>query len=124
MIYANSRLTDLDPAYACISGAAFTNFPAHIDGLNPGHRYLVAPVSWNAVGAGLPEIVHDVLIGCGGAPPTPSALQIIANDLTTFHVTWTQCRALPTILSGRTTTTRMILRQRTVNSQSRTPAET
>jgi hypothetical protein len=92
-LYTNSIIEynilywDKDTDCSYVTGAAFTNSPAHIDGLLPGHHYLVAPVTWNAAGEGFPEIVHSVTIG-QGTPPPPSGLSIIANDPTTIHMTW------------------------------------
>lgn len=80
---------DRDTHCAFITGAAFKSSPAHIDGLNPGHRYLVAPVTYNAAGGGIPEIVHDVMVGAG-TPGTPSGFQVFSNDPTSVHATWDQ----------------------------------
>jgi len=56
-----------DTPCAFLSGAASTGSPVHIDGLVPGHRYLVALTTWNAAGGGCSESVRDVTIG-GGTP--------------------------------------------------------
>ncbi len=80
---------DFDTPCSYLGGAAFTGSPAQLHGLVPGHRYLVAPTTYNAAGGGFPEIVNSVIVG-GGTPAVPSNLQIIANDPTTVHVTWDQ----------------------------------
>jgi len=78
---------DRDTPCAYLSGVSFTGSPAHIDGLVSGHRYLVAPTTWNAAGGGFPETVRDVTIG-GGTPQAPSGLHVIATDPTSVHLTW------------------------------------
>jgi len=78
---------DYDQPCSYLGGAAFQSSPVHLDGLVPGHHYLIAFATYNAAGGGFPEIVHDVVIG-GGIPAIPSNLQVISNDPTTVHVTW------------------------------------
>ncbi|KAH7409724.1 carbohydrate esterase family 3 protein [Cadophora sp. MPI-SDFR-AT-0126] len=71
-----------------ISGTAFKSSPAVITGLEHGKNYLVAPVTWNKNGQGLPFIANHVVPGAG-KPPSPGGLAINANDPTTAHITWT-----------------------------------
>ncbi|KFZ11648.1 hypothetical protein V501_04652 [Pseudogymnoascus sp. VKM F-4519 (FW-2642)] len=67
--------------------AAFTSSPGVIAGLTPGVNYLVAPVTWNANGQGLPLIANNVVPGTG-TPPIPSDVVVVSNDPTTVHITW------------------------------------
>jgi len=67
-----------------ISGAAFTSSPAVITGLKPGTNYLVAPMTWNANGEGLPMFANNVVPGAG-TPLVPTNLQINSNDATTVQ---------------------------------------
>lgn len=82
---------DKDTPCLFLGVGAFTGSPAYIDMLNPGHHYLVAVSTYNAAGGGFPEIVYDVTTGTR-TPPTPSSLQIIANNPTTIHMTWNPYR--------------------------------
>ncbi|MEE1782149.1 fibronectin type III domain-containing protein [Streptomyces sp. SP17BM10] len=72
---------------------AFTNSTAvkgksvHIDGLNPGHHYLVAVATWNAAGGGMPGVARSVTVGAG-TPPAPSGLEVTSTDATTVQLTW------------------------------------
>ncbi|MCX4808561.1 fibronectin type III domain-containing protein [Streptomyces sp. NBC_01214] len=52
---------DKDTPGAFIDSTSVTGKSIHIDGLTPGHHYVVAVVTWNAAGGGLP-----------GAGPSPS----------------------------------------------------
>jgi hypothetical protein len=61
LIEYNILYWDKDTGCAYVIGTAFTNSPAHIDGLLPGHHYLVALVTWNSAGEGFPEIVNNVI---------------------------------------------------------------
>lgn len=70
-----------------ITGAAFTSSPAVITGLTPGKNYLVAPLTWNENGQGLPVIANNVVPGAG-VLPVPTDLTVISNDPTTVHITW------------------------------------
>lgn len=67
-----------------IEGAAFTSSPAVIDGLTPGTNYLIAPVTWNANGQGLPAIANNAVPGAG-TPPVPTDLEVNSNDPTTVQ---------------------------------------
>ncbi|EFE38232.1 hypothetical protein TRV_07103 [Trichophyton verrucosum HKI 0517] len=78
---------DKDEECAFITSASFLSSPARIKDLVPGHRYLVAPITWNAAGGGFPKIVNSVMVG-RGTPPPPSSLEIYANDPTTIELTW------------------------------------
>ncbi|KAF5254019.1 hypothetical protein FANTH_1201 [Fusarium anthophilum] len=71
-----------------ITGAAFTSSPAVIKGLTPGRNYLIAPVTWNENGQGLPFFANNAVPGAG-TPPVPSDLKILSTDPTTVHITWT-----------------------------------
>ncbi|PTB46522.1 hypothetical protein M441DRAFT_126012 [Trichoderma asperellum CBS 433.97] len=71
-----------------IAGAAFKSSPAVIEGLTPGVNYMIAPVTWNKNGQGLPFIAQNAVPGLG-TPPVPGAPSINANDPTTAHITWT-----------------------------------
>lgn len=64
-----------------LSGAAFKSSPATITGLLPGRNYLVAPLTWNAHGQGLPTIASNVVPG-GGIPPVPGIPSINPIDST------------------------------------------
>lgn len=52
IIEYNIIFFDEDTPCDYLGAAAFTSSPAHIDGLVPGHRYLVAPATFNAAGGG------------------------------------------------------------------------
>ncbi|KAG9506573.1 hypothetical protein J7337_000106 [Fusarium musae] len=71
-----------------ITGAAFTSSPAVIKGLTPGRNYLIAPVTWNENGQGLPFFANNAVPGAG-TPPVPSDLKILSTDRTSVHITWT-----------------------------------
>ncbi|RBQ72054.1 hypothetical protein FVER14953_09857 [Fusarium verticillioides] len=71
-----------------ITGAAFTSSPAVIKGLTPGRNYLIAPVTWNENGQGLPFFANNAVPGAG-TPPVPSDLKILSTDSTSVHITWT-----------------------------------
>ncbi|SCN74636.1 uncharacterized protein FFNC_11530 [Fusarium fujikuroi] len=71
-----------------ITGAAFTSSPAAIKGLTPGRNYLIAPVTWNENGQGLPFFANNAVPGAG-TPPVPSDLKILSTDSTSVHITWT-----------------------------------
>ncbi|KAK5242537.1 hypothetical protein LTR20_009968 [Exophiala xenobiotica] len=71
-----------------ITGAAFKSSPATITGLTPGVNYLIAPVTWNANGQGLPAIANNAVPGAG-TPAVPSNLLVNSNDPTTVHMSWT-----------------------------------
>jgi hypothetical protein len=67
-----------------ITGAAFKSSPATITGLTPGVNYLIAPVTWNANGQGLPGIANNAVPGAG-TPAVPSNLLVNSNDPTTVQ---------------------------------------
>lgn len=67
-----------------IAGAAFTSSPAVIDGLTPGINYMIAPVTWNANGQGLPFMAQNAVPGAG-VPPVPGAPSVNSNDPTTVQ---------------------------------------
>ncbi|KAL6887012.1 carbohydrate esterase family 3 protein [Trichoderma evansii] len=70
-----------------ISGAAFKSSKAVIEGLNPGTNYLIAPVTWNENGQGLPFIAQNAVPGVG-TPAVPGAPSVNSNDPTTVQITW------------------------------------
>ncbi|KAH7182078.1 hypothetical protein DER46DRAFT_670422 [Fusarium sp. MPI-SDFR-AT-0072] len=74
--------------YEIITDAAFTSSPAVIRGLTPGRNYLIAPVTWNENGQGLPFFANNAVPGAG-TPPVPSDLKILSTDPTSVHITWT-----------------------------------
>jgi Fibronectin type III domain len=65
-----------------IASAAFESSPAVITDLKPGTNYIVAPVTWNANGQGLPVFANNVVPGAG-TPPVPSSLAVHSNGPTT-----------------------------------------
>ena len=67
-----------------ISGAAFTSSPAVITGLHPGKNYLIAPVTWNQNGQGIPASANNAVPGAG-TPPIPTDLDIISKDPTSVQ---------------------------------------
>lgn len=67
-----------------IGGAAFTSSPAVITGLTPGANYLIAPVTWNENGQGLPLFANNAVPGAG-TPSVPTNLQVNSNDPTTVQ---------------------------------------
>lgn len=85
IIEYNILYWDWNP-YHCqyITGAAFENSPAVITGLEPGTNYLIAPLTWNENGAGLPTIARNAVPG-GGTPPIPTDLEIISKDPTSVQ---------------------------------------
>lgn len=78
---------DKDTPGAFIQSTAVRGTSAHIAGLIPGHHYLVALATWNAVGGGLPTGARPVTIGAG-TPPTPTNLRIKSLDATTVQLDW------------------------------------
>ncbi|CZR68450.1 uncharacterized protein PAC_18349 [Phialocephala subalpina] len=68
-------------------GIELTIFSAHIDGLYPGHHYVVAVSAWNANGGGFPSVARGVTVGYG-TPPIPTNLQITSVDATTIQMAW------------------------------------
>nr|WSX53848.1 fibronectin type III domain-containing protein [Streptomyces sp. NBC_00974] len=78
---------DKDVPGAYISSTAVTNTQARIDGLVPGHHYLVAVVTWNRAGGGMPAVARSVTVG-GGVPPVPTGLTVRSVDLTTVQLSW------------------------------------
>ncbi|EFQ98504.1 hypothetical protein MGYG_01531 [Nannizzia gypsea CBS 118893] len=70
-----------------INGAAFKNSPATIAGLNPGVNYLIAIVTWNRNGQGLPLIGQNAVPGAK-SPGIPNGLLIESQDQTSVRLTW------------------------------------
>jgi lysophospholipase L1-like esterase len=79
---------DKDTPGAWFGGTVTRAKSAHVDGLIPGHHYLVALVSWNAAGGGMPGVARPVTIGAG-TPPAPTGLQVTSVDGTTVQLNWT-----------------------------------
>ncbi|MYQ49291.1 hypothetical protein GTW40_30455 [Streptomyces sp. SID4985] len=78
---------DKDTPGAFLNSTAVRGTSAHISGLVPGHHYVVAMDTWNAVGGGLPTGARPVTIGAG-TPPTPTGLRISSIDATTVQLDW------------------------------------
>lgn len=78
---------DLDTDCAFLISGAFQGTSAHIDGLNPQHRYLTAIEAWNGVGAGFPKGMGNIAVGLG-TPGVPQNLKTHSNDGTTVILTW------------------------------------
>ncbi|WP_432843904.1 fibronectin type III domain-containing protein [Dactylosporangium sp. CA-092794] len=78
---------DKDTPGAFLSDVGIHGLSAHIDGLTPGHHYVVAVEAWNAAGGGFPGLGRLVTIGAG-APPTPANLRVVSTDPTTVQLTW------------------------------------
>lgn len=78
---------DIETPCTFLLSGAFEGTSAHIDGLIPGRRYLIAVEAWNSAGAGYPTLAKSVIVG-GGTPGAPQNLQIQAHDPTTVHMTW------------------------------------
>ncbi|MGK5638341.1 fibronectin type III domain-containing protein [Streptomyces sp. URMC 126] len=78
---------DRDTPGAFINSTAVRGKSAHIDGLKPGHRYLVAVVTWNAAGGGMPGGARPVTVGAG-TPPAPTGLKVTSTDATTVQLSW------------------------------------
>ncbi|MFJ2828890.1 SGNH/GDSL hydrolase family protein [Streptomyces sp. NPDC087263] len=79
---------DKDTPGAWIDTTAVRGLSVHIDGLIPGHHYLVAVATWNAAGGGLPGVARSVTVGAG-TPPAPTGLRVTSTDATTVQLTWT-----------------------------------
>ncbi|KUN41076.1 hypothetical protein AQJ30_04115 [Streptomyces longwoodensis] len=80
-------LFDRDTPNAWLTGTSFRGNRVQIYGLNPGHRYLVAAVTWNAAGGGLPGLARPVTVG-RGIPDTPTGLRATTVDPTTVRLDW------------------------------------
>ncbi|MEE1752696.1 fibronectin type III domain-containing protein [Streptomyces sp. SP18CS02] len=78
---------DKDIPGAFINSTAVRGTSVHIDGLKPGHRHLVAVVTWNDVGGGLPGGARPVTVGAG-TPATPTDLTIASVDPATVQLNW------------------------------------
>ncbi|MEF3115129.1 fibronectin type III domain-containing protein [Streptomyces chrestomyceticus] len=78
---------DRDTPGAIINSTAVRGRSVHIDGLHPGHHYLVAVVTWNAAGGGMPGVARSVTVGAG-TPPAPTGLKVTSTDATTVQLTW------------------------------------
>ncbi|MDT0466547.1 fibronectin type III domain-containing protein [Streptomyces gibsoniae] len=78
---------DKDVPGAYISSTAVRATTVHIDGLTPGHHYLVAVVTWNRAGGGMPGVARSVTIGAG-KPPMPTGLTVKSLDPTTVQLNW------------------------------------
>ncbi|MFF0204433.1 fibronectin type III domain-containing protein [Streptomyces sp. NPDC005017] len=80
-------LYDKDTPGAFLTSTGARGTVAHIDGLIPGHRYLVAIATWNAVGGGLPALARPVTVGVG-TPSAPTDLEVTSTDATTVQLDW------------------------------------
>ncbi|MEU6818591.1 fibronectin type III domain-containing protein [Streptomyces sp. NPDC046860] len=78
---------DKDTPGAFLQSTATRGTSAHIDGLTPNHHYLIAMVTWNAVGGGIPNGARPVTIGAR-TPPVPTDLRIKSLDATTVQLDW------------------------------------
>ncbi len=78
---------DRDTPGAFIQSKAVRGTSLHVDGLKPGHRHVVAVVTWNDVGGGLPGGARPVTVGAG-TPPAPTDLTIRSVDPATVHLDW------------------------------------
>lgn len=78
---------DVDTPGTFIESVGVRGTSGHIGGLIPGRRYLIAVATWNAVGGGLPEIAHSVIVG-GGTPAVPTGLKVTSTDPTTVQLSW------------------------------------
>ncbi|MFE9123472.1 GDSL-type esterase/lipase family protein [Streptomyces sp. NPDC007172] len=76
---------DVPGAYINSTGAKGTSI--HIDGLAPGHHYLVAVATWNKAGGGTPGTGRSVTIGAG-TPPVPTDVTVKSLDATTVQLRW------------------------------------
>ncbi|MET8101877.1 fibronectin type III domain-containing protein [Streptomyces sp. NPDC005236] len=76
---------DVPGSYISSTGVKATT--VHIDGLTPGHHYLVALVTWNRAGGGMPGMARSVTIGAG-KPPMPTGLTVKSLDPTTVQLNW------------------------------------
>ncbi|MER7687486.1 fibronectin type III domain-containing protein [Streptomyces sp. NPDC097610] len=79
---------DKDVPGAYINSTAVTNNQARIDGLVPGHHYLVAVATWNKAGGGMPGVARSVTIGAG-TPSVPTDVTVKSVDATTVQLNWT-----------------------------------
>ncbi|MFI5497111.1 fibronectin type III domain-containing protein [Actinoplanes sp. NPDC051859] len=79
---------DKDTPGAFLNSVGVRGLSTHIDGLIPGHHYIVAVATWNGVGGGLPRVARPVLIGAG-TPGTPANLAVVSTDPTTVQMSWT-----------------------------------
>jgi lysophospholipase L1-like esterase len=80
-------LYDKDTPGAFLTGTGARGTVAHVDGLKPGHHYLVAVATWNAAGGGLPSLARPVTVGAG-TPPAPTDLRVTSTDATTVQLNW------------------------------------
>ncbi|MFE0771555.1 fibronectin type III domain-containing protein [Streptomyces sp. NPDC058861] len=78
---------DKDTPGAFFESTGIRGRSAHVDGLKPGHRYLVALVTWNRAGGGMPGTGRPVTVGAG-TPAAPTDLRATAVDPTTVQLEW------------------------------------
>lgn len=78
---------DTDAPGAFLESTGIQGLSAHIDGLVPGHRYVIAVATWNAAGGGLPGGARPIIVG-GGLPSVPTNLQVVSTDPTTVQLRW------------------------------------
>ncbi|WP_206508055.1 fibronectin type III domain-containing protein [Streptomyces chrestomyceticus] len=79
---------DKDTPGAFVQSVGVRGQSAHIDGLTPGHRYVVAVATWNAAGGGMPGAARSIMVGAG-TPSAPGDLKVTSTDATTVQLTWT-----------------------------------
>ncbi|MFJ7966625.1 ricin-type beta-trefoil lectin domain protein [Streptomyces sp. NPDC096324] len=78
---------DKDVPGGYVASTAVTNNQARINGLVPGHHYLVAVATWNKAGGGMPGMARSVTIGAG-VPPVPTDVTVTSLDATTVRLNW------------------------------------
>ncbi|MCR8945160.1 fibronectin type III domain-containing protein [Streptomyces sp. OUCMDZ-4982] len=97
---------DKDTPGSWLGSTAVQGNSVHIDDLKPGHRYLIAVVSWNAAGGGMPRVARDIIVGAG-RPAAPTNLSIMPIDAASVHLKWNA--------SPQSTGYRVWIRNRTEN---------
>ena len=76
---------DWEPCHCqYIAGAAFKSSPGAIKWLTPAINYMIAVVTWNENGQGLPIFASNVVPGAG-TPPVPSGLVVDTIDPTSVR---------------------------------------
>ncbi|WP_406835209.1 GDSL-type esterase/lipase family protein [Streptomyces sp. AHU1] len=78
---------DRDVPGSFIGSTGVKGTSAHLDGLVPGHHYLVAVATWNRAGGGFPGTARSVTIGAG-TPPVPTDVTVKSIDATTVQLNW------------------------------------
>jgi lysophospholipase L1-like esterase len=78
---------DRDVPGSFVGSTGVRGTSAHIDGLVPGHHYLVAVATWNRAGGGFPGVARSVTIGAG-TPPVPTDVTVKSVDAATVQLNW------------------------------------